>query len=93
MLDEVDKVVEEVLEEDAAEGDPVDEELVDEDVSEEDVEDVLNVLVVEDNGTPVTLYSDKPFGPPQICEPSAAQAILQRPSVTGAEPATRLLPQ
>lgn len=50
-------------------------------------------LEVAETGKFVTLYKDSPFGPPQICEASAAHGMLQRPSVTGAEPATRLSPQ
>ena len=70
-----------------------DAELLDETVGELSVDEVTNVLDVDADGAAVTLYSDSPFGPPQICDLSAAHGILQRPSLAGAEPATRLLPQ
>lgn len=64
------------------------------------VEKVLVVVlavgeVVEpaDPDASVTLYKLNPFGPPQTWPLSPAQAILHLPSLTGAEPATRLFPQ
>lgn len=96
-VEEVEVVEEDVVEEDVVEEDVLEEDVVDEDVVEEDevgvVDDKGDVVGADGDAAAVTLYSDKPFGPPQICDLSAAQSILQRPSLTGAEPATRALPQ
>lgn len=57
------------------------------------VDTVLVVLVADCDAATVTLYSDNPFGPPQMTEPSPEHGMLQRPSFTGAEPTTRLFAQ
>lgn len=102
VVDEEGEDVEAVDEED----DVVEAELVeidDEDIVSEDCEllseevdklsiDELDVVEAEVDCA-VTLYSESPFGPPQTCALSAAQGILQRPSLTSVEPAARLLPQ
>ena len=50
-------------------------------------------VVLPDETEALAWYKDRPFGPPQIWSLSAAQGMLQRPSVTGSEPETRVLPQ
>lgn len=56
-------------------------------------EDVVEVVEPGDADAAVTLYRLNPFGPPQIWPLSPAQPMLHLPSLTGAEPATRLFPQ
>lgn len=51
---------------------------------------MLLLLVVLE---PFAWYNESPFDPPHICVLSAAQGMLHRPSDTGAEPATSVLPQ
>lgn len=41
----------------------------------------------------VDWYRDKPLGPPHIVAGEPPQVIEQRPSVTGADPPIRALPQ
>lgn len=50
---------------------------------------LLLVVVLE----PFAWYNESPFDPPQICRESPAQGILHRPSETGSDPATSVLPQ
>lgn len=101
VVDEEGEDVEAVDEDDDVEAELV--EIDNEDIVSEDCEllseevdklsiDELDVVEAEVDCA-VTLYSESPFGPPQTCALSAAQGILQRPSLTSVEPAARLLPQ
>jgi hypothetical protein len=60
----------------------------------EDVLDVVVVVVtVPEVYTDLSLYSERPFGPPHISVELPAHTILHRPSVAVVEPAARVFPQ